>query len=63
MIIDCHLHLPGRKEGKTLLDSKQQLLRELEKSKVDYAIVIPDSVPVSEIGNLDEVLDLVENDK
>jgi hypothetical protein len=63
MIIDSHLHLPGRKEGKTLLDSRQELLRELERCKVDCAIVIPDSVPISEIGSLDEVLDLVETDK
>jgi predicted TIM-barrel fold metal-dependent hydrolase len=63
MIIDSHLHLPGRKEGRTLLDSRQELLRELERCKVDYAIVIPDSVPNSEIGSLDEVLDLVENDR
>ena len=63
MIIDSHLHLPSRREGKTLADSRQELLHELEECKVDYAIVIPDNVPVSEIGSLDEVLDLVENER
>jgi predicted TIM-barrel fold metal-dependent hydrolase len=63
MIIDSHLHLPRLTEGKTLADSKQELLQELEKSKVDYAILIPDNIPVSEIGSLDEVLGLVEHDK
>jgi predicted TIM-barrel fold metal-dependent hydrolase len=63
MIIDSHLHLPQLREGKTLADSKQELLHELEKSKVDYAIVIPDNTPVSEIGSLDEVLGLVEHDR
>jgi hypothetical protein len=63
MIIDSHLHLPGRREGKTLADSRQELLRELEECRVDYAIVIPDNVPKSEIGSLDEVLGLVENER
>lgn len=63
MIIDSHLHLPKRAEGKTLADSKQELLRVLEECRVDYGIVIPDNVPSSEIGSLDEVLSLVENGK
>jgi len=63
MIIDSHQHLPVRREGKTLADSRQELLHELGECKVDYAIVIPDNVPNSEIGSLDEVLDLVENEK
>jgi predicted TIM-barrel fold metal-dependent hydrolase len=63
MIIDSHLHLPGLKKGKTLADSKRELLQELEENKVDYAIVIPDNTPVSEIGSLDQVLGLVEHDR
>jgi len=62
MIIDCHQHLPRLIEGKTLARSKEELLGELKKNKVDYAILIPDNTPVSEIGNLDEVLGLVEHD-
>ena len=63
MIIDSHQHLPKLREGKTLADSKVELLHELKKSKVDYAILIPDNTPVSEIGSLDEVLGLVEHDR
>jgi predicted TIM-barrel fold metal-dependent hydrolase len=63
MIIDSHLHLPGLKAGKTLADSRKELLQEIRKSNVDYAILIPDNTPVSEIGSLDEVLGLVEHDR
>jgi predicted TIM-barrel fold metal-dependent hydrolase len=63
MIIDSHLHLPALREGMTFADSKEELLQELKKSNVDYAILIPGNTPVSEIGSLDEVLDLVEHDK
>lgn len=63
MIIDSHLHLPVLRKGKTLANSKEELLQELKKSNVDYAILIPDNTPVSEIGSLDEVLGLVEHDR
>lgn len=63
MIIDSHQHLPALKEGKTLAGSKEELLHELKKNKVNYAILIPDNTPVSEIGSLDEVLGLVEHDR
>jgi predicted TIM-barrel fold metal-dependent hydrolase len=63
MIIDSHLHLPPLRKGATLTDSRKQLLQELKKNNVDYAIVIPDNTPISEIGNLDQVLGLVEHDK
>jgi predicted TIM-barrel fold metal-dependent hydrolase len=63
MIIDSHLHLPGVREGKALADSRKELLQELRKSNVDYAILIPDNKPISEIGSLDEVLGLVEHDR
>ena len=45
MIIDSHLHLPGARKRKTIMDSKEELLQELEKSNIDYAIVIPDNTP------------------
>lgn len=63
MIIDCHEHLPSMKNGKTLEESKAELLRQLDRSRVDYAILIPDNTPQSEIGSLDEVLQLVEHDE
>jgi predicted TIM-barrel fold metal-dependent hydrolase len=62
MIIDSHLHLPVTREGKTLADSRKELLQELRKCNIDYAVLIPDNRPVSEIGSLDEVLGLVEHD-
>ena len=63
MIIDCHQHLPSLKKEKTLEKSKKKLLEELGRNKVDYAILIPDNTPKSEIGSLDEVLELVKDDK
>jgi len=63
MIIDCHQHLPSLKKEKTLENSKAKLLIELRKSKIDYAILIPDNTPKSEIGSLDEVLQLVKDNE
>jgi hypothetical protein len=51
------------REGITLADSRKELVQELKKNNVRYAILIPDNRPVSEIGSLDEVLGLVERDK
>lgn len=48
---------------KTLEKSKAELLEELCRSKVDYAILIPDNTPKSDIGSLDEVLQLVKDNK
>jgi predicted TIM-barrel fold metal-dependent hydrolase len=63
MIIDSHLHLPPRKKTETYEDSKATLLRDLRTSGVDYAILIPDNVPESHIGDLDTMLELTRNDK
>jgi predicted TIM-barrel fold metal-dependent hydrolase len=63
MIIDYHQHLPSLKKEKTLEKSKRKLARELCRNKVDYAILIPDNTPKSEIGSLDEVLQLVKDDE
>lgn len=63
MIIDSHLHLPSVREGKTLADSKEKLLQDLKKNNVNYAIVIPDNTPASEIGSLDQVSDIIKNDR
>jgi Tat protein secretion system quality control protein TatD with DNase activity len=63
MIIDSHLHLHSAKGERTLEDSKRKLLHELKKEHVDYAILIPDNMPTLEIGSLDEVLRLVENER
>lgn len=63
MIIDSHTHLPKVREGRTLADSREELLQALKKYHVSYAILIPDNTPFSEIGSLDEVLGLVEHDE
>lgn len=62
MIIDCHLHLPKRTKGQRFVDSKQVLLEDLTRHTIDYGILIPDNVPKSDIGDLDTVLELTEND-
>jgi predicted TIM-barrel fold metal-dependent hydrolase len=63
MIVDSHLHLPVRKKTGTFEDSKAALLTDLERNGVDYAILIPDNVPGSVIGDLDIVLELTRNVK
>ena len=63
MIIDCHQHLPSLEKTRTLEKSKEELLEELRRSRVDYAILIPDNTPKSEIGSLDEVLQLVKGNR
>jgi len=62
MIIDCHLHLPVIKK-ENFEDKKKRLISELDKNKVDYAIVIPDNEENSLIGDLNMVLRLTENEK
>lgn len=63
MIIDCHQHLPSLQRTGTLEKSKEELLEELRRSKIDYAILIPDNTPKSDIGSLDEVLQLAKSDR
>jgi len=63
MIIDSHLHLPLRKKDRSFEDSKRVLLRDLKKNGVDYAILIPDNVPRSCIGDLDVALELAKDNK
>jgi len=63
MIIDCHQHLPSIEKTGALERSKTQLLEDLRRNKVDYAILIPDNTPKSNIGSLDEVLKLVKSDR
>jgi len=63
MIIDSHLHLPGIRKGGSFEDSKKTLLKDLERNKIDYAILIPDNVPGSDIGDLDTLLELTKDDR
>ncbi len=63
MKIDSHLHLPPIKRGRNFLNSKKKLFHDMEKNKIDYAILIPDNVPNSKIGDLDKCLKLIEDEK
>lgn len=61
MIIDAHLHLPVVSEHRTYEQAKIQLLQDLKKDQVDYAILIPDNVPDSPIGDVPTCLELVQD--
>jgi len=61
MIIDAHLHLPVIKT--TFEESKKKLLSDMDKNNIDYAILIPDNIPNSKVGDLDTCLKLVDNEK
>lgn len=61
MIIDAHLHLPPIKT--TFEESKKKLISDMNKNKIDYAILIPDNLHDSKIGDLDICLKLVEKEK
>lgn len=63
MIIDSHLHLPPREKGGSFEDSKQVLLRDLKRKGVDYAILIPDNVHGSTIGDMDVALELAKDER
>lgn len=60
MLIDAHVHLPYTDPLDTLR-AKNKLLNDLDSSGVDYAILIPDSLQVSGIGNLDQCLSLTKD--
>ncbi|MEM2112117.1 MAG: amidohydrolase family protein [Candidatus Bathyarchaeia archaeon] len=49
------------KETRTLEKSREKLLEELRRNKVDYAILIPDNTSKSDIGSMEEVLQVVKN--
>ena len=61
MIIDAHIHLPVVSEDRSYEQAKAILLEDLKKDQVDYAILIPDNVPASPIGDVPTCLELVKN--
>ncbi len=63
MKIDSHLHLPIVKKGSTFESSKKKLLSDMKKNKVDYAIMIPDNLHGSSIGDIDVSLKLIKGEK
>ena len=63
MIIDSHLHISYLKKQKDFTTIKLDLLNLMAKNKIDYAIVIPDNVPNPQCADLDELSELVKNEK
>ena len=61
MLIDAHIHLPVVAEQNNYEQAVKKLLTDLEKDRVDYAILIPDNTANSPIGDVDTCLGLVEN--
>ena len=61
MLIDSHLHLPTTSEQRTFEQAKALVIEDMKKDRVDFAILIPDNLPGSSIGDLPICLKLVEN--
>ncbi len=61
MIIDAHLHLPVVSATRTYEQAKALLIEDLKKDRVDYAILIPDNIPNSVIGDVPTCLELVKD--
>ena len=63
MIIDSHVHISYVREKKSFKEIKKDLLLDMRKNKVDYSIIVPDNVPNPQCAGLDEVIDLIKNEK
>lgn len=61
MIIDAHVHLPTVSEHRPYAQAKPQLLDDMKKGHVDYAIFIPDNRSHSSIGDVPTCLELVKD--
>lgn len=61
MIIDSHLHLPVINKFHSYGEASTRLLEDMKSDLVDYAILIPDNLPNSEIGDLPICLELTKN--
>ena len=61
MKIDSHLHLPVADNLQNLQSQKERLLRELQTCGIDAGIVIPDNIQGSEIGDLDQCIELFKD--
>lgn len=62
MVFDSHLHFPPVGENKSFDESKTELLAQMDKAGIDYAIVIPDSKQGSAIGDLETVLETIDDE-
>ena len=61
MKIDCHLHLPTFDGLESLEAKKNKLLIDLKTNNIDRAIVIPDHIKGSSIGDLDDCINLFKD--
>jgi len=61
MIIDAHIHLPVVSEQRTYEQAKSLLLEDLKKDQVNCAILIPDNLPDSVIGDVPTCLRLAKD--
>jgi hypothetical protein len=59
MIIDAHVHLAAVNKDRTFEQSRSLLLQDLQRHGIDAAIVIPDNIPGSAIGDLPTCVDLL----
>jgi predicted TIM-barrel fold metal-dependent hydrolase len=62
MIIDAHCHLPTLAEAGSYTRAKGKFLDDLRADGVDYAILIPDNIPASPIGDVDTCLALLDGE-
>ena len=60
MIIDSHTHFPESSAQRRLEQSKAQMLSDMARSGVSHAIIIPDNLLNSTIGDLPACLELVK---
>jgi len=61
VIIDAHVHLPVINESRTYEESCDTLVADLKRDGVEHAILIPDNVRGSTIGDVPTCLKLVES--
>lgn len=58
MIIDSHLHLSITEQNTTFQDAAKALLFDMNKNKIDKAVVIPDNVKSSNCADIDMLLEI-----
>jgi len=62
MIIDGHTHLSYIKDKKAFSEIKKELLSDMDKNGIDYAIVIPDNQKNSNCADLDTIVHLIKDE-
>jgi uncharacterized protein len=62
MLIDVHNHLPVSAGHTDLVKAKNNFLADMGGDGVDYAVLIPDNIPNSPLGDTNSCLRLVENE-